>query len=126
MGMATNFLISGTGPAMAAVFTNPMDVARVNMQINGEAGAKATYSNTFDCIGQLWRQGGASAVQRGLTTAFVREFAQNVPRIGLYEPLMMAWRQADDTHGDGTSDPLAKRFVVAATCGATAVSFLYK
>ena len=41
-------------------------------------------------------------MQRGLKTAMCREFVQNVPRLGLYAPLMHAWRSADGTLGDGT------------------------
>ena len=100
---AENLLISGTGPAMAAVFTNPLDVARVNMQINGEGGGQRAYRNTGDCIAQIWRQGRWPAVQRGLKTAMCREFVQNVPRLGLYAPLMQAWRAADGTLSDGTA-----------------------
>lgn len=118
IGTIENLLISGTGPAIAAVFTNPLDVARVNMQINGEGGAARSYRNTGDCIAQIWRQGGLSAVQRGLKTAMCREFVQNVPRLGLYAPLMQTWRAADGTLGDGTADPFTKRFSVAVFCGA--------
>lgn len=115
---AENLLISGTGPAMAAVFTNPLDVARVNMQINGEGGGQRAYRNTGDCIAQIWRQGRWPAVQRGLKTAMCREFVQNVPRLGLYAPLIQAWRAADGTLSDGTADPFGKRFSVAVFCGA--------
>ena len=62
MSTAENLVISGTGPAMAAVFTNPLDVARVNMQINGEGGGVRAYRNTGDCMAQIWRGGGVPAV----------------------------------------------------------------
>ena len=119
MSTAENLVISGTGPAMAAVFTNPLDVARVNMQINGEGGGVRAYRNTGDCMAQIWRGGGVPAVQRGLKTAMAREFVQNVPRLGLYAPLMHAWRTADGTLGDGTADPFPTRFGVAVCCGAS-------
>ena len=113
---AENLLISGTSPAMAAVFTNPLDVARVNMQINGEGGGARAYRNTGDCIAQIWQQGRWLAVQRGLKTAMCREFVQNVPRLGLYAPLMQSWRAADGTLSDGTADPFGKRFCIAVFC----------
>ncbi len=118
MSTVENLLISGTGPAMAAVFTNPLDVARVNMQINGEGGGARAYRNTGDCMVLLWRKDGVLGVQRGLKTAMCREFVQNVPRLGLYTPLMQAWRRADGTLGDSTADPFSKRLCVAIFCGA--------
>lgn len=39
-----NYVFSGVAPAGAAVFTNPLDVARVRMQLNGEGSAKAKMS----------------------------------------------------------------------------------
>ena len=87
-------------------------------EINGEGGGSRAYANTGDCIAKIWREGGVPAVQRGLKTAMCREFVQNVPRLGLYAPLMHAWRSADGTLGDGTADPFAKRFSIAVFCGA--------
>ena len=37
IGTVENLLISGAGPAMAAVFTNPLDVARVNMRASARS-----------------------------------------------------------------------------------------
>ena len=87
-------------------------------EINGEGGGSRAYANTGDCIAKIWREGGVPAVQRGLKTAMCREFVQNVPRLGLYAPLMHAWRSADGTLGDGTADPFVKRFSIAVFCGA--------
>ena len=87
-------------------------------EINGEGGGSRAYANTGDCIAKIWREGGVPAVQRGLKTAMCREFVQNVPRLGLYAPLMHTWRSADGTLGDGTADPFAKRFSIAVFCGA--------
>ena len=128
-----NLIISGCGPAIAAPFTNPLDTARVNMQvrslllpsppqrlttttppgttantttmqINGEGGGALAHKNTFACIRHLWRTEGMAGLQRGLTTAYFREFIQNVPRLGLYAPLVATIRRLDGTAGNGKAD----------------------
>ena len=70
-------------------------------------------------MSHLWRTEGVAGLQRGLTTAYFREFIQNVPRLGLYAPLVAAFRRADGTAGNGTPDAFHQRFVAAVACGAT-------
>ena len=101
---AENLIISGCGPAIAASFTNPLDTARVNMQINGEGGGALAHRNTFACMRHLWRTEGMAGLQRGLTTAYFREFIQNVPRLGLYAPLVATIRRLDGTADSGRAD----------------------
>ena len=62
------------------------------MQLNGEGGAGGAYKNTFDCIRKVYAAEGVAGVQRGLTTAFYREAIQNVPRLGLNQPLLSLFR----------------------------------
>jgi len=40
-----NYVFSGLAPATAAIFTNPLDVARVRMQLNGEGAAEVSAQN---------------------------------------------------------------------------------
>lgn len=87
-GGVAGLVMSGAAPAVAATVTNPLDVARVNMQLNGEGGGAAAHRNTYACIRSIFRESGIAGIQRGLTTAYFREFIQNVPRLGLFEPLM--------------------------------------
>jgi len=58
-------------------------------------------------------------VQRGLTTAFYREVIQNVPRLGLYQPLMDVGREAMSVPPH-LSDPFYLRFLDGCTCGLVA------
>ena len=57
-------------------------------------------------------------LQRGLTTAFVRESMQNVPRLGLYAPLMGGLRSSTGID-EGVPDPFSYRLGVASVCGIT-------
>ena len=60
-----------------------------------------------------------AGLQRGLTTAYFREFIQNVPRLGLYAPLVAGIRKLDGSAGNGKSDAFYQRFCAAGACGAS-------
>jgi solute carrier family 25 protein 34/35 len=111
-----NLVLCGTAPACAAIFTNPMDMARVQMQLNGEKGAKAAYTGTVDCIKKVFRAEGLRGVQRGLTTAFVRESMQNIPRLGLYGPIMTQYKSLSGA-SENAPDTFLNRLATGATTG---------
>ena len=62
---------SGGGPALAAVFSNPLDVAKVRMMMQGEGAARGagvtSYTGPIDCIAKTYRAEGVRGVQRGLS-----------------------------------------------------------
>ena len=64
-------VFAGLGPAAAAVFTNPFDVAKVRMQLQGEAlsGGARMYAGSFDCIYKTFKAEGIAGTQRGLTAS---------------------------------------------------------
>ena len=112
-----HFAFCGAAPALAAIATNPLDVARVRMQLNGEGGAGGAYASTLDCLRKVYRAEGVAGVQRGLTTAFYREAIQNVPRLGLNQPLLALFRGLLGTPA-WEKDTLAARVLAGAVCGA--------
>ena len=64
---------SGGGPAAAALFSNPLDGAKVRMMMQGEgamlaSGARA-YTGPIDCIRKTYASEGIVGVQRGLSMA---------------------------------------------------------
>ena len=85
--------ISGLGPAMAAVVTNPFDVAKVRMQLQGENGSKTRiYKNSFHCIWKTFLSEGIIGTQRGLSVSMLREGSKNFFRIGLFHPVRSKYR----------------------------------
>jgi len=62
---------SGGGPALAALFSNPLDVAKVRMMMQGEGAARGagvtSYTGPIDCIAKTYRAEGVRGVQRGLS-----------------------------------------------------------
>lgn len=108
-------VFAGLGPAGAAVFTNPFDVAKVRMQLQGEAksgGAKA-YSGSFDCIWKTFKAEGFAGTQRGLLASVLREGSKNFFRIGLFHPIL---EQLHDGHK--SSPPIWKRLLAGSISGA--------
>ena len=75
--VAINLGISALGPAAAAIFSNPADVAKTRLNMDRElqsAGKPPRYTGTFDCIRRVWASEGMAGVQRGLSFAMVRSW----------------------------------------------------
>ena len=109
--------ISGVSPALAAIFSNPLDVAKTRLQMQNElqrATAKV-YNGPIDCIAKTWRREGIRGVQRGLGVAMVRETSKCFFRIGLYDPLLSYMHNLELG-----KPPLYKRVAAGATAGVVA------
>ena len=59
----------GVGPAMATVFTNPLEVTKTRLQFSGEKGTSRLYSSPLDCIRATYRAEGLRGVQVRLPCA---------------------------------------------------------
>lgn len=87
--------ISAAGPAFAAIFTNPADVAktRLNMDRELESSRPPRYRGMVHCVRSVWSSEGAAGVQRGLSFSMFREASKCSFRIGLHEPIVNAIHQ---------------------------------
>ncbi|MBW0488229.1 hypothetical protein O181_027944 [Austropuccinia psidii MF-1] len=84
------FTAGALGACVAVTFTNPMDVAKTRLQLDGELRSKnapKAYRNTLDVLTKTARFEGLRACQRGLGAAYAYQFALNGSRLGFYEPL---------------------------------------
>ncbi|XP_034992726.1 solute carrier family 25 member 35 [Zootoca vivipara] len=83
-----DFLLSGVAACGACVFTNPLEVVKTRMQLQGELRAPGTYTrhyrNVFHAFYTIGRVDGLSALQRGLLPALFYQFGFNGLRLGLY------------------------------------------
>jgi len=83
----------------AVTCTNPMEVTKTRMQLQGELmestkrakGPNAPapvrlYKNAIDCFVKTLRSEGISGVQRGLGAAYIYQVLLNGSRLGFYEP----------------------------------------
>lgn len=84
------FVSGALGACVAVTFTNPMEVAKTRLQLDGELRSKGTpktYTNTLDVLRKTAKSEGLRACQKGLGAAYTYQFALNGSRLGFYEPL---------------------------------------
>jgi len=79
-------LLPGLAAMTAVIFTNPLELTKVRLQLDQElvkaTGASRSYHGFLDCVRITWSKHGMSGLQRGLSVAMLREFIFNVTRIG--------------------------------------------
>ncbi|XP_030036016.2 solute carrier family 25 member 35 isoform X1 [Manduca sexta] len=83
-----DFVIGGLAGAGATIVTNPMDVIKTRLQLQGELKAKSEqttrYRGIFHALYVIARADGALALQKGLAPAMVLGFTMNSVRLGMY------------------------------------------
>ncbi|KAI8372915.1 mitochondrial carrier domain-containing protein [Radiomyces spectabilis] len=88
------FVIGGLAACGAVTFTNPWEVVKTRLQLQGElvrAGALAEssrpYHNSFQGLKVVFQHEGLRGIQRGLGVAYIYQVCLNGSRLGLYEPV---------------------------------------
>ena len=83
------FLIGGVAACGAGLFTNPLEVAKTRMQLQGELVAKGQYTvhyrNVFHAFYTIGRVDGILALQKGLVPALWYQFFMNGVRFGVFQ-----------------------------------------
>ncbi|XP_078234406.1 solute carrier family 25 member 35 isoform X2 [Pogona vitticeps] len=83
-----DFILSGVAACGACLFTNPLEVVKTRMQLQGELRQPGTYTrhyrNVFHAFYTIGRVDGLAALQRGLLPALFYQFGFNGLRLGLY------------------------------------------
>ncbi|KAJ8725918.1 hypothetical protein PYW08_004101 [Mythimna loreyi] len=83
-----DFIIGGLAGAGATIFTNPMDVVKTRLQLQGELRARTEtttrYRGIFHALYVIARADGTMALQKGLAPAMVLGFTMNSVRLGMY------------------------------------------
>lgn len=108
-GYAVNFAASSIAPAVAAVFTNPIEVCKVRQQIDQRPGGM------LGTLRSVWSLHGWSGLQAGLQMSIVREASKSFFRIGMFAPILNQLH--DSSQG---SAPAHKRMAAGMTSGALA------
>ncbi|CAG9865416.1 unnamed protein product [Phyllotreta striolata] len=84
-----DFLIGGLAACGASVFSNPFDVVKTRMQLQGELKARGhhqvIYRNALHAGYLIAKNEGFRGLQKGLGTALMMHFVRNSTRLGLYE-----------------------------------------
>ncbi|XP_044777528.1 solute carrier family 25 member 35 isoform X2 [Neomonachus schauinslandi] len=83
-----DFLMSGLAACGACLFTNPLEVVKTRMQLQGELQAPGTYQrhyrNVFHAFITIGKVDGPAALQKGLAPALLYQFLMNGIRLGTY------------------------------------------
>ncbi|TTV42333.1 Solute carrier family 25 member 35 [Bagarius yarrelli] len=83
-----DFLLSGVTACAACLFTNPLEVVKTRMQLQGELKSRGTYRvhyrNVFHAFYTIGRVEGVTALQKGLAPALLYQFFMNGVRLGSY------------------------------------------
>ena len=108
---------SGLGPAIATVFTNPLEVCKTRLQFSIEGGRQRVYGGAADCFRKTWQAEGVGGLQAGLGPAVVREGTKTFFRYGLYSPIL-----AEIHDGPTASAPVSTRMAAGAAAGAIAAA----
>ncbi|KAI0072219.1 mitochondrial carrier [Panus rudis PR-1116 ss-1] len=87
------FILGGIAACVAVTFSNPAEVAKTRLQLQGELakdGGVKVYKNVFDVFAKTWRNEGVKGIQRGLGPAYCYQILLNGSRLGFYEPFRHA------------------------------------
>lgn len=112
--------ISGIGPSIAAIFTNPAEVVKTRLQMQNELKPSSTgkvYSGFWNCLLQTYRAEGILGVQRGLSLAMFREGSKCFFRLGLYDPIVFRIHPVHDKSGSDKVVPFWKRLFAGGMSG---------
>ncbi|BFZ17919.1 hypothetical protein BsWGS_20958 [Bradybaena similaris] len=86
---AVEFLIGGLATSGACLFTNPLEVVKTRMQLQGELRTHGQYAihyrNAFHAFITIARTDGLLALQNGLVPAIWYQFFMNGTRLGAYQ-----------------------------------------
>ncbi|KAH7910458.1 mitochondrial carrier domain-containing protein [Hygrophoropsis aurantiaca] len=89
LSTAESFLCGGLAASIAVTVSNPAEVAKTRMQLQGElakGGGQKVYKNALDVLAKTWRNEGIRGLQRGLGPAYIYQIFMNGSRLGFYEP----------------------------------------
>lgn len=83
-------LLAGVSNSCGASVTNPIDVIKVRLQLQGELAAAGSgpreYRSVLGGLAHIVRQEGLGGLFRGVAPAVLREMTYSAIRLGLYEP----------------------------------------
>lgn len=84
-----DFLIGGLAAAGAGFFSNPLDVLKTRMQLQGELKARGAhavhYRNVFHAAVVVVKNDGVWGLQKGVAPAITMHFIRNFVRLGSYQ-----------------------------------------
>eukprot|EP01121_Diplochlamys_sp_Union-15-3_P013895 TRINITY_DN4379_c0_g1_i1.p1 TRINITY_DN4379_c0_g1~~TRINITY_DN4379_c0_g1_i1.p1 ORF type:complete len:294 (-),score=40.52 TRINITY_DN4379_c0_g1_i1:22-903(-) len=114
MDTVGKFIFGGISCMVAATVTNPIDVMKVRLQLQGELGTVGKkYKGFTQGIYKVASEEGVLALYKGLLPSLLREGSYSTIRMGLYEPV----KDLLHPHSDKPIS-LGKKILAGAVAGA--------
>uniref|UniRef100_A0A1A8HPM9 Solute carrier family 25, member 35 n=4 Tax=Nothobranchius TaxID=28779 RepID=A0A1A8HPM9_NOTKU len=111
-----DFILGGGAACGACLFTNPLEVVKTRMQLQGELRSRGTYQvyyrNVFHAFYTIGKVDGLAGLQKGLVPGLFYQFVMNGVRLGSYAII----ESAGHIHTDGRVSAL-KTTVAGALAG---------
>ncbi len=122
------FLLGGVAACGAGFFTNPLEVVKTRMQLQGELKARGMYpvyyKNVFHAFYAVAKFDGVLALQKGLVPALWYQFFMNGFRLGAYQG-MVNLGLTKDSAGNHSFPKSVVAGALAGCFGATVGSPIY-
>jgi solute carrier family 25 protein 34/35 len=85
MRIVEEFIVAGCAGTSACIFTNPVEVVKTRLQLQGElASHQRPYRGPVDAIVKIWKYEGIRGVHAGFVPAVMYQLAMNGVRLGSY------------------------------------------
>ncbi|KAH7098219.1 oxaloacetate carrier [Auriculariales sp. MPI-PUGE-AT-0066] len=88
LSTAESFMCGGLAACVAVTISNPPEVAKTRMQLQGElvkGGGEKVYKNAIDVLVKTYKNEGLRGIQRGLGAAYIYQALLNGSRLGFYD-----------------------------------------
>ena len=120
--------LAGGSSMLAACVTNPIDVVKVRMQLEGELKSQKvmlsqgrSYSNFFSGLVFIFQNEGMKGLYKGLSASLAREATYSSIRLGAYDPMKKLLGA-----NDAATTPLYTKILAAAITGVIRhIKFVY-
>mmetsp|Transcript_43978 Transcript_43978/g.138816 ORF Transcript_43978/g.138816 Transcript_43978/m.138816 type:complete len:346 (-) Transcript_43978:152-1189(-) len=95
--LGTRMVLGALGGMGAATVCHPLDVVRVQMQIDGGGGTAKAYKNPLDATIQIVkRKGFFKGLYTGIDAAYLRQWTYGSCRVGIYAWLLNKFSKKDE------------------------------
>ncbi|QLQ78130.1 hypothetical protein HG537_0A03770 [Torulaspora globosa] len=84
-----SFVAGGLAACIAVTVTNPIELIKIRMQLQGElsSSVQRIYKNPLQGMAVIFKNEGIRGLQKGLTAAYIYQICLNGSRLGFYEPM---------------------------------------
>lgn len=84
-----SFVAGGLAACIAVTVTNPIELVKTRMQLQGElsASVERIYKNPLQGMAVIYKNEGIRGLQKGLVAAYIYQICLNGSRLGFYEPI---------------------------------------